>query len=249
MAQGYTRIIQSGEMVEIYQYSKKLNVDRQKRNYSRNKRTAQKSTDCRTIVKYRSGRSIQRARQSFFRLVATNLSQDLKPTFGTFTCYESLPLDTAYKALANFFQSVRRFYPHVSYIAVPEWQKRGSIHFHALIWGLPTNDVKKERTTRNYQRLWARGYLDFRIADNRSHAIAGYMAKYLVKGLEDPRLANNRAFSTSRNIRRSNSAGSNTLSYYLDTLVPEDKELVKARAYDTLWLGTCEYRNYKLNKT
>lgn len=249
MAQGYVKIVQSGETLEVYEYMKKLNVDRQKRNYSRNKRKAKTANGYGTLTKYRSRRSIQRARQSFFRLVSANLSQDTLPTFATFTFYESISIDIAYRCLNDFFKEVRRLYSDVRYIAVPEWQKRGTIHFHALVWGLPANDVKRERRTRNYQRLWARGYLDFRIADNRSQAIAGYMVKYLVKGLEDSRLANQRAFSASRNIERPSSTGSNTLFDYKDMIIPEDKELVKASSYATLWLGTCEYRNYKVIKS
>jgi hypothetical protein len=248
MENGYKKIVQSGDELEVYVYEKKINVHRSKRNYSRNKRSAKKEDGSRACVKYRTKRSIQRARQSFFRLVAANLYQGEKPTFATFTFYESVSLSIAYRALSNFFQSVRKIYPGLSYIAVPEWQKRGTIHFHALVWGFAPDDVKKERRTRNYQRLWARGYVDLRIAENRNKAIAGYMAKYLVKGLEDSRLANNRAFSCSRNVKRPFAAGSNSMAEHEDLIIPTEKELVSCRKYDTMWLGSCSHYRYQIKQ-
>jgi hypothetical protein len=237
--------------VEVYQYEKRHNVFRQKRNYTKSKRTAKKSNDSRPTSKYRTRRSIQRARQGFFRLVAANLREDSLPSFITLTCYDKkTTLADGYSALKFFWQKVRIARPECKYILVPEWQKRGALHFHVLIWGLTPNDVRTERTTRNFQRCWARGFVDIRAAKNSNLAIAGYMAKYLAKALEDTRLANQRAYSCSRNVDRPTTVGTNNGAFLLDVSLPDAKyrTIAKHKIYDTIWLGQCDYIKYNLKQ-
>jgi hypothetical protein len=241
----YTKVIQAGDQIEVYQYQKKLNVSRQKRNYRKNKRRSKKENDSRNFTQYRTNRSIQRARQSFFRLVAANLHKDKKLAFVTLTTFEQkLDLKYGYQALRFFWKNVRRLRPELKYILVPEWQKRGALHYHCLVWGLTDSDVYGEKRTRNFQRCWARGFVDVRFAKNSNLAIAGYMAKYLVKALEDSRLSNQRAYSCSRNVERPSEAGSNQLIDLLDVVLPDNKKIVKHKIYDTLWLGECNYLKY-----
>jgi len=243
----YTKIIQSGNQIEVYKYSKKLNVHRQKRNYRKNKRFKKTKNDSRPARQYRSIKSIQRARSSFFRLVAANLETAELPAFITLTfAGNETDIRYAYQCLNKYTANLRKVYPRLSYIVVPEWQKRGALHFHCLTWGTSGKDHETEHQTRNHQRLWARGYVDVRAAKNNNLAIAGYMAKYLVKALEDTRLSNQRAYSTSRNIKRPTAAGSNQLSEYMDVIMPDSKDLKinKVKNYDTMWLGSCEYIKY-----
>jgi hypothetical protein len=281
MGQGYRKIVKSGEQLEIYTYSKELNVSRPKRHTRKNKRQAKSKTDSGASNAYRRIKSIQRARQGFLRLVKANLQSDIFPALATFTCYEQLTIEEAYEALRQFFTTLRGRYPDLRYISVPEWQKRGNIHFHALVWGIdpraifdevPTYYRKKlkrktfeyysefcdfhgfklgnERGTRDLQRCWGRGYFDILSATNSSGALAGYLAKYLVKGLADRRLGNQRAYSSSHNVYRPISKGSNGLidctDEYLDYLEAGEKELQKISQYDTLWLGSCVYESFKI---
>lgn len=288
----YIKKIESGNLTEIYEYQKPLNVHREKRSYTKNKRGSQVLIDYRNsakretkaistpLVRYRLGRSISRARQSFFRLVSANLEEDSLPALATFTCYENLSLEEAYKALKNFFTQIRASYPRVKYIAVPEWQKRGTIHFHALVWGIDPKailheipyhyrvnanakkrerylefcvhygfDPKSARGTRNLQRQWARGFFDIVGATDNSLKIAGYMAKYLAKGLADARLSNNRAYSSSHNVKRPRTETSNAdFEYYYHLEQNVDKYNLKEKTYATLWLGMCKYQSYQNSK-
>lgn len=269
---GYKKAIESNTFLEIYEYEKDY-VYSGKRNYRKNKRKGKKGDDPRSFVKYRRIRSIQRARQSFFRLVEANLQKDSFPALATFTCFEEHTLPQAYAALTNFFKNIREVAPLLSYIAVPEWQKRGTIHFHALVWGIDPKTIFDEvpwhyraitnrkrydafiqfcllhgfkpentRGTRYFQRSWGRGFFDIIGTTNNSRALAAYMAKYLVKGLADPRLSNNRAYSSSHNVLRPWTIGTNDDDEFSYMIQNKDMSVDFQKVYDTLYLGRCVYK-------
>lgn len=246
----YVRLVQAGDLTELYKYQKNWNVRKNRRFNSRNKR--RKTEDYKNGIgnSQRSGRSVQRSKKEFFRLVASNLQGTENPIFITLTVNKELLVTVAYRYFQHFIKRLRRVKGNnIRYIAVPEWQPvSGFIHFHCLFWGLQEKGQKGElidRDRRNYQRLWLRGYCDVRIARDSSLAIAGYMAKYLAKATTDPRLRNIRAYSASGNVKRPYSAGSNTLGDFLDDLIDEeDNRMVSNKTYDTMWLGRCDYQQY-----
>lgn len=250
---GYTRIIQSGDYLEVYSYSKRKNDVRRYGTVTKRKRSRKSTAFYRRTgrVFFRSDASIKRSKAAFFRLVATNLHGEETPTFITLTYAQAVDVEIAYMHLRAFFKRLRDVHgKHIRYIAVPEWQPvSGRIHFHCVVFGLKKEDVQGEdpdRHRRNFQRLWLRGYVDVRLARDASIKIAGYMAKYMAKASDDSRLYNIRAYSASNNCKRPNSAGSNALIDYLDDIKPVDSELLQLREYDTMWLGRCTYQQFKV---
>jgi len=239
---GYTRIIKSGEQIEIYKYEKEY-VHTNKRNYKKNTRRASFPSGSDHDVPTRTKRSMQRAKQLFIRLVASNLQGQAKPAFLTLTIEKKVSLEVGYAYLRSFWNRLKKHIHGISYIGVPEWQERGALHFHFLVWGLPTKTIKSERFARNVQRQWYRGFVDLRHTKNRSLGLAHYLAKYLVSTLSDSRLGNRRAYTCSRNILRPYTIASNKLPNNLD-LTPGDNFQTDTSTYDTLWLGSCEYTRY-----
>lgn len=241
----YSRIVQAGIVINTYQYSKDY-VSKRKRDYGRNKRRKRQTGAGLHKVQFRRFGSIQRAKKGFFNLVAANLQGIEKPTFLTLTCYDDLDVAVAYVALRDFFSRVARKHGKgFRYIAVPEWQKRGNLHFHALVWGFDPSVAETERNTRNIQRCWARGFCDVRPVEYNGLGIAGYMAKYLVKGLEDTRLANRRAYTCSRNVFRPTAYGSNALTDEMDNFIPIDYGIFKQKRYNVPYLGECLHTVYE----
>jgi len=238
---GYTKIIQYGDLIEVYNY--KNNVH-QKRIRTITRRIRQNDK----YARFRSRRSIQRTKENFIRFVHANVSAKGVPTFITFTNYQEVSLSLGYEYLRKCIRNIRKFAPECSFIAVPEWQKTGRLHFHCLFWGLPKKTTKKgaERKSRLYQRQWARGYVDVRDARNTSFFLSLYLAKYMSKASTDSRLSNQRAYSSSYNVVRPYSAGSNSLSPYLSTFIPNDKITIKEYNYETPFLGKCNYSQYKV---
>lgn len=89
--------------------------------------------------------NISRAKRSFFRLIRTNLNPNEKPIFITLTTVSQKSLPIAYGYLTEFITRLRKIYGSgFKYLAVPEYQKRGVVHFHCLFWGIPPIDVFNE---------------------------------------------------------------------------------------------------------
>ena len=240
---GYTKIVQSGDVIEVYEYDKEVHyVPRQTNNSRRNVRNRQRNPN----LSFRRNSSFKRAKKAFYRLVASNLQTKEIPAFITLTTFEETSITRAYLYLRYFTKNLKYYFgKDIIYVSVPEWQaKSGFIHFHTIIWGIPKEHQGKklERTRRLFQNMWLRGYCDVRPCNDSSLAIAGYMAKYMAKAMQDKRLNNVRAYSSSYNVLRPSTAGGNTISSYLSEVIPQDATLDHVAIYDTIYLGRCHYK-------
>jgi len=260
---GYTKIIRSGAIIEVYEYEKDLRAPRH-RSQPQNRREGIK------LIRPRSQNSLRRARVAFRRLVQSNLVGDVPPALFTFTMYQVIPYAASSRIFTKFAARLRRVYgSEFRYIVVPEFQKRGAVHWHALFWGLPENlackghferkgSYKKfihecepgrqcERRTRHISRLWLRGFSDGLVTDGHPK-LAGYLSKYLSKTMQDPRLRGKKAYYASHNfLRPMSSASSNEFikSIYVNTVIPNIKPLQETE-FMTEWLGKCNYKQYHL---
>lgn len=190
-----------------------------------------------------------RASMAFRRLVSANLGRGSAPPLLATLTYRSnfTELSAAYKHFTTFAQSLRRkFGNEFKYLCVPEFQKRGAVHFHAFFWGLPEEVFLLERKNRTLAQIWSHGFVDLKRTDGAG-ALAGYLAKYLTKAYEDPRLKNQKAYVASRNIIRPEVfAGNFSADRILFELgVNSDPEI--SREYNTKWFGRATYRKYKIN--
>jgi len=245
---GYARIVQYGDTMEYYEYEKPFIERRIRRSPSalERKRTAER----RKQGVPRSEFSIRRARANFTHLVAENLYQRGAPALITLTNHlPDVSLTQGFRNLASFKKNVQnQMGVTLTYIAVPEYQKRGRLHYHLLAWGLGEAQTKFERSTRNLQRLYGKGFLDVRVAYDSSPKLASYLAKYFTKAYADPRNVGKRTYTASRDVNRPRAYGSNSLSSYTDsTLIdPLDAKLVVS--YNTKYLGRCTLTKYKKEK-
>jgi len=259
---GYVKLIQSGNLLEIFRYEKDLPIRRRKRG---------KDTYRKQYFEghARSVASVQRARAGFKRIVRANLARGENPALVTFTMHQKLPYSASCRIFTEF---IARFGGNrgteFRYLAVPEFQKRGALHWHVLIWGLPEHYACKgtwaksgkkwffvhlceagrqcERRTRSISRLWLRGFVDC-IITNGHPRLATYLTKYLQKSLHDRRTFGKKAYHASRNIMRPMSAasGSETFKAILsEHIIPDVKPLTE-REYDTEWLGKVVYKQYE----
>jgi len=190
----------------------------------------------------------QRASMAFKRLILSNLRAGENPLLLTLTFSENR---TSIAESARFFhvftQRMRRAYGEsFRYIAVPEFQKRGAVHYHALFWGLDPKIYNEERDSRAIALLWGEGFVFLKETDGHDK-LSSYLAKYMVKAIHDRRLFGKKAYFASRNVLRSTvSTGFPTWwvdeDFELSTLVP-----ILEKEYMTKWLGKGRYRLYKLN--
>jgi hypothetical protein len=196
----------------------------------------------RTLGKRRD--NAQRSGMAFRRVVCSNLSTDENPLLITLTHkFNQTDISESNRLFKLFIQRCRIKYGRTfRYIAVPEFQRRGAVHYHALFWGLPTELYYRERETRELANIWRNGFTDIILTDG-NEKLSSYLAKYMIKNLKDARLWNRKVYFCSRNIKRPIVvSGFETFAfiekdYALDTITP-----VIDKKYDTQKLGEGRYR-------
>jgi len=237
---GYARIVQYADITEYYEYDKDFRPPRRRKKPSK-----------RSIQKFKSEFSARRARRQFVKVVTNTLYERGCPLLVTLTTHvPDVQLTEGYKFIRQFKEHVKsQMGKTFTYIAVPEWQKNGRLHFHLLCWGLLSSreEAEAERHNRNLQRCYGRGFLDVRFANDSSPKLAGYLGKYMSKAYQDERLAGRKAYTSSRDVDKVRTHGSNALSTYSDELIPNVEALQQTHTYETMYLGRCRVSIYKTN--
>lgn len=173
---GYIKIVQYGNVTEIYQYDKPIN-NRRAPSWAKHERLANGSTGAkshatRSIVKKRkkqarvqskakgiykrSERSIKRSKTNFFRLCHHNncLADTIHFVTLTFPLEHDISYQTARRYVARFMERVQKVTPEISvdYISVPELTKKGQYHFHLLVYNLPPEVSGRPISIRRYNK-------------------------------------------------------------------------------------------------
>jgi len=273
---GFTKVVKSGNIVEVYVYEKSLPVTR----FGNRKRKA-KSVERDPGTPIRRTDNLRRLQKGFVRLVRSNLSGTEAPTFITLTMRDVVSLDVAYLYFKSFVKTIRlNFGTGVRYIGVPEFQKRGAVHFHVLVWGLPDDvifneapyvawckqsykrpgtvkrflewcverqkDPKQSRGLRTLQHYWQAGYVDC-VPTDGSPKLAGYLSKYMYKAMQDERLFSRRAYVCSRNVMRPVLFTSSLVLSSAPLIWGNKLTLLTTREFSSEWLGAANYKRFTLS--
>jgi len=257
---GYIKTIAYGDIVEIYSYAKDVSVRPRKGRKKFRSSYGDSDLDTALTDRVRSPEQEQKKRQDnarrsamvFRRLVSANLGEQDCPLLVSLTYAENFTdIGLAHKDFNLFARSLRAKYGKtIRYIAVPEFQKRGALHFHALFWGLDSLGLaSSERRTRMVAGLWGKGFVDL-VATDGNHKISGYLSKYMAKAFTDPRFLGKKAYIASRNIKRpivEKNAFLQPLFHGGLQDIPDlsTADLLKDVEYDTVWLGRGRYRLYQ----
>ena len=248
---GYNKFIQYGNNLEIYEYEKDIIVLRGRGKHKREIDSDLENLGAdreNTFQERQLGKrqdNARRASLAFRRLVACNLGGLARPLLVTLTYGENFTdLAGAYRHFSSFIQSLRHKYgKDFKYVCVPEFQKRGAVHFHALIWGLPAEIFLLERKDRTLAGLWGRGFVYLKETDG-DEKLSFYLSKYMAKAFVDPRLKNQKCYVASRNVSRPIVGSGFLLWFILENYGADDMPVVD-RTYTTKWLGKGRYRLYK----
>lgn len=117
------------------------------------------------------------------------------------------------KSFTQWVANIQRDLPNLYYVAVPEYHKKGGLHFHLLFGGTTAEDLGlvdsgkivksgrcKGQTIYNVTK-WSKGFSTAtKILD--VNAVKYYLSKYLTKGKVDSRFFGKKRFYVSRNIKR-----------------------------------------------
>lgn len=149
-------------------------------------------------------RNIIRSKLSCQRLAKSN--HTIWETFITLTIADNVQdIKKANNMLHNFTRQVRRVKKDFSYIAIPEFQKRGAIHYH-LLTNISIDDDKliynqADNSYFKHVKYWNEGFTDIEIIKGDIKKIIGYVSKYMTKDI-DNRLFGYRRYLYSQNLSK-----------------------------------------------
>lgn len=251
----YKKIIQSGDIIEIYEYEKgylkgyeltyseKRNVGRLKGEKSNNYEEHRKQV-------------LQRAKKNLRRLINANVGQygkEFTAKFLTLTFKDNVKdLD---KANYEFEKFIKRLNYHcfgtkkanLKYTCVVEFQKRGAIHYHVIIYNMPyikANDIGN---------VWGNGFIKINKIDDVDN-VGAYVSEYLgqaEKGqghdIEDDRLQGKKSYFSSKGLFKPIEITDKKIVETVAAALPSEN-LTYAADFENEHLGNISYKQYNLKK-
>ncbi len=183
-------------------------------------------------------RNIIRSKLSCQRIAKTNST--IWETFITLTIAENeLDIKKANKKFNNFITIIRRHKKDFKYIAIPEFQKRGSVHYH-LLTNISIDDEnliysQEDNTKFKHVKYWKHGFTKVDVMKNDVKKIVGYISKYMTKDI-DNRLFGHRRYLYSQNL-------SIPKTSYIDTNEKLDNDFYQQKIQDKELIYQNEYIN------
>lgn len=127
-------------------------------------------------------------------------------TFITLTFKEQITdVNIAYQKFRSFIYKIQRIYKNFKYICVPEFQKRGAIHYH-LLSNIDINDnrfifLQVDNNYFKHIKYWNEGFTSVEEIEGDIKKILGYISKYMTKDI-DNRLFSHRRYYSSKNLEK-----------------------------------------------
>lgn len=264
-----SKVVISGNNVEVYEFEKPLGYNfrsKSRKIISEKEIDIEKEKIRKQDIRLRSG---HRARNYIRRLVPANANvwlndscEPYKIKFGTLTFAENITdLEIANGLYTDFIKRLNYLVfktkiSNLAYTAIPEFQKRGAVHFHIIFYNLPCELVEKEleafRLTKLTKKshvgpignVWKLGYVSFKPLNNIEHA-ANYISKYMYKNFNELRLDGKKKYFCSRNLKipKIFKNPKNTLPI-IDRL--QVNTTVYEKEFDSPILGKTKYKKYIL---
>lgn len=204
-----TWLIQSGSTIEKYEYEKPVilydDIDQIIRTIYYKHPGRKLSASDSNKVKNREV-VLNRARKEVRRLINANVNRyedengnNYKPVFLTLTFADNLKeISLANKEFRKFIKRLGYHIAHnqtyLKYVAVPEFQKRGAVHYHLIIFNLPYTKNKVLGS------IWDNGFIKINAIEGVNN-IGAYVCKYMTKDYDTKdKLAGQKCYSRSQNL-------------------------------------------------
>lgn len=251
------RVIISGNVIEVVEYGKEifkeLESDRIRTGRSQKANAAEQESNREKVL--------SRARQDIRRKVTANCGgwfdsrgKPYKPKFLTLTPAENVTdltvsnhefklfiMRLGYKVAGRGKESC------LKYLAIPEFQKRGAVHYHVMFFNLPYIPINEIR------ECWRHGFVFINAIDEVDNKGA-YMCKYLYKDVCDERLRGRKCYFTSKGLLEPKIIEFNTNTKEgkkeLESVVKTAQAVAKREycvEYDSEYLDHISYKQYTLS--
>jgi len=247
------KIIQSGDIIEIYEYSegylKGYTLTEKEINNRAFSESNPDDTDSRE-------RSLQRAKKNLRRLINANVGQygkEFTAKFLTLTFKDNVKdLDKANYEFKKFIQRLNYYCfgvkkNNLKYTCVVEFQKRGAIHYHVIIYNMPYLKANK------ISNVWGNGFIKINKIDNVDN-VGAYVSEYLgqaEKGqgydVEDDRLKGRKSYFSSRGLFKPIEITNKKIVEQVAAALPKEY-LTYSATFENEHIGSITYKQYNLKK-
>lgn len=233
-----SKIIKSGSLIETYEYERPVRYG-----FSPKIKTGAVTRKTERSSEHRT-RTIIRAINNIRRLTHLNFTENDK--FLTFTFADTYEfdinkLDACLPYYKKAMRKLRTWYPDLKYITVPEFQKRGAVHYHILC-NIPF--IRKSELN----KIWKYGWSKPKAIHGTTH-LAFYLVKYLSKKFDDKRKQGHRLYYTSRGLERPKTLYGPYAEAIANKLKTDHSNAVQYEtSYDTEHNGTVDYSQYVKEK-
>ena len=245
------KLIQSGDIIEIYNYdrgylkgyeNKIANTGRKKDYESENYEEHRKQV-------------LQRAKRELRRLINANVGQygkEFTSKFLTLTFSDNVTdLDIANYEFKKFIKRLNyKIYntkeSNLKYTAVIEFQKRGAIHYHIIIYNMPyikANEISN---------CWDNGFIKINKIDDIDN-VGAYVSEYLgddEKGqghnIEDNRLKGRKSYFSSKGLFKPVEITDKKIVEQVATALQSTDKLTYSAEFENEHLGKIIYKQYNL---
>ena len=252
-----TKLIKSGDVIEVYQYEveRAIGYKAKKPVNTKEKHIDPETGEILTVeqvkIKNRQKNSIKQ-KMNLIRLANANFTgKDVR--FLTLTFRENLQdIEKANKIFNLFIKNLnyrlkKAGKPTIKYLVVIEFQQRGAIHYHAL--------TKMEFTRVEIIReCWRKaskeygGNIDIKRVD-RIDNIGAYISKYMSKSSEDLRLAGKKQYWSSRGLKKPLELVGDQAEKMIEKLELKTKKIAYASSWrDEYTGGEVQYKQYNLRR-
>lgn len=178
--------------------------------------------------------SLRRTKARITRLIDSN--SDLT-VFVTLTFKENIrELSEANIIFNKFIKRLKRKITNLKYLAVPEFQKRGAVHYHVLINSEMAHDTLQE--------IWGQGFVMINKVKHVNN-LGMYISKYVGKDLFDIRYFGKRKILASKNLEQPVVITTyQKIKEFMINAIGNIKPIFD-KLYRSDWLGKIRYRLYK----
>jgi len=243
MAYSYNeKVVVSGEHAESYNYKKRVWREFEKKTQESVKNEPHKEPiqlsleEQIKLQQQKQQYSVNRTRTEIRRLINSN-PQITK--FMTLTFAKNITdLKEANYIFNQFIKRMTYKYPSFEYLAIPEFQKRGAVHYH-LLCKMPFVHFSEIR------QIWDQGNIDIKKLNNVDN-IGAYVCKYLSKDMFDKRTFGKKKFFRSQTLKQPIELvgwmAHKFIEKFLSVLTPTFE-----KTFESEWVGEVEYKAFKLN--
>ncbi len=232
------KYIVSGDIIELYEYENEIYTDYDLGKFREHTGRQNSSITDEETKKINREKSSSRSAKNVRRLVNSNIEKNSK--FVTLTFEDDIrDLKDANYIFKKFKQRLEyQLKINLKYLCVPEFTKKGRVHFHVVFCNLPF--IKN--TTLGM--IWGHGFIKINKIDNCDN-VGSYVAKYMTK--ENEKLIEQKSYFTSRNLEKPiEIINEKEIEILADSLSPDYE--VYNNSFENDFTGQVNYTQYNLKR-